>query len=645
MRKVARRLLPAISGLLLAATTAGLAAAPAARAAADATWTGLDTTPGWSQPSNWGGSAPGSTIGTLSFPDLGTCDATIDTCYASEDATGAYTANELAIDTAQDYQISAGGLSDELTLLGNGLSPNVGLDAPSETGFAFPTISLPIVLGADQHWDIAGGSEGFSFLDVANVSGNHALELDLSGDGNLYTTSLDTGALSIDGNGNVYLISDANNDTPVLPAAGITIGEGSSNGQPGLNVQMPGTTSGPIDASAGVNYGNQLTVGQSYVPEATLGVSGDVNLGPGTAFGFSIDGNDTTPAVDSSEMTVDGNVSLNGARMGMSQGAVDTSTNACVNLTPGNTYTLLTTSGGIISGTMHYWDGTGYGSSVDEGQTSATPTPFGQNCTGGGPTEAYINYGSTTVTETIAAAPTSTAAPTISGTAVVGQTLNVASTGSWSAYPAPTYTYAWLSCASGNCTPISGASGSSFVVTSAQEGHTIEVQVTATNSLGNASASSSASATVPTPTVTNTTPTTTPTTTTPTPAPTLPPPAVVSLALSGIGHPSGTKAITALLKHASFASSFSAPSGGSLRVVWTTVVTTGTGKHKKHRTVTVASGSGQASGAGKIRVSIHLTAAGKALLKAKPRSLAITATEKFEPTGGSWTTITKHFTL
>ena len=62
-------------------------------------------------------------------------------------------------------------------------------------------------------------------------------------------------------------------------------------------------------------------------------------------------------------------------------------------------------------------------------------------------------------------------------------------------------------------------------------------------------------------------------------------------------------------------------------------VTRCTGKHKKRRTVTVATGSGHARGKGAIDVTVHLTAAGRALLKQKPHRLAITDTDRFKPTG------------
>jgi hypothetical protein len=76
------------------------------------------------------------------------------------------------------------------------------------------------------------------------------------------------------------------------------------------------------------------------------------------------------------------------------------------------------------------------------------------------------------------AAPTtsslvSTTQPTISGTAKVGQTLLV-SNGVWSSAPTA-YTYSWLRCNQNGriCTPITGATQTTYTVTAADAGHTI----------------------------------------------------------------------------------------------------------------------------------------------------------------------------
>jgi hypothetical protein len=90
--------------------------------------------------------------------------------------------------------------------------------------------------------------------------------------------------------------------------------------------------------------------------------------------------------------------------------------------------------------------------------------------------------------------PTNSAVPTITGTAVVGQTLTT-STGTWSAWPSSSYAYAWQRCnaAGASCSTIAGAVYSTYVLQSADVKDTVEVVVTAANVAGNASATSTAS--------------------------------------------------------------------------------------------------------------------------------------------------------
>jgi surface protein len=87
-------------------------------------------------------------------------------------------------------------------------------------------------------------------------------------------------------------------------------------------------------------------------------------------------------------------------------------------------------------------------------------------------------------------APTISGA-TITGTPSVGETLSaVAATVTGS--PTPTPTYQWSSGAG----PITGATGSTYVVSAGDVGHTLTVTITETNSAGSASATSAATATV-----------------------------------------------------------------------------------------------------------------------------------------------------
>ncbi len=96
-----------------------------------------------------------------------------------------------------------------------------------------------------------------------------------------------------------------------------------------------------------------------------------------------------------------------------------------------------------------------------------------------------------------AAPPLSSEAPNVSGALGEGHTLT-ASNGVWSGSPS-SYTYQWEDCnaAGESCSNISGATSSSYKLTSSDVGHTLRVVVTASNSAGSTKASSSATAVVP----------------------------------------------------------------------------------------------------------------------------------------------------
>lgn len=89
------------------------------------------------------------------------------------------------------------------------------------------------------------------------------------------------------------------------------------------------------------------------------------------------------------------------------------------------------------------------------------------------------------------AAPVNTLAPVLSGTAQVGKTLSV-TTGTWTGYPAPTYSYEWFA----DEVLIPGADEATLLLTEDELGAIITVDVTATNVAGIATESSNASAAV-----------------------------------------------------------------------------------------------------------------------------------------------------
>jgi hypothetical protein len=97
---------------------------------------------------------------------------------------------------------------------------------------------------------------------------------------------------------------------------------------------------------------------------------------------------------------------------------------------------------------------------------------------------------SAAATSRAAASPANTAAPTIVGDVRQGSGV-AASTGAWTNSPT-SFAYQWQRC-SGGCSPIAGATGETYVITSGDAGAQLEVVVTATNDSGSAAQESSAS--------------------------------------------------------------------------------------------------------------------------------------------------------
>jgi parallel beta helix pectate lyase-like protein/fibronectin type III domain protein len=100
------------------------------------------------------------------------------------------------------------------------------------------------------------------------------------------------------------------------------------------------------------------------------------------------------------------------------------------------------------------------------------------------------------VSATVVAAPVNLSPPVISGTAVVGAVLS-ASQGVWANAPTG-YAYQWRRCNSSgaSCIDISGQTGSTHAVVSADQGATLRVAVIAVNAAGSTTAVSAASAVV-----------------------------------------------------------------------------------------------------------------------------------------------------
>jgi len=95
----------------------------------------------------------------------------------------------------------------------------------------------------------------------------------------------------------------------------------------------------------------------------------------------------------------------------------------------------------------------------------------------------------------LAAAPSSTSPPTIVGTAEIGETLT-ATNGIWAGSPS-SYAFQWQRCTAATCTNVAGATKKTYIVSSADSGRALRVNVTAANTEGVASASSGRTDVVP----------------------------------------------------------------------------------------------------------------------------------------------------
>jgi uncharacterized membrane protein len=78
--------------------------------------------------------------------------------------------------------------------------------------------------------------------------------------------------------------------------------------------------------------------------------------------------------------------------------------------------------------------------------------------------------------------PAIASAPVLSGSTVHSNPLNV-TTGTWTGYPAPTFTYAWSNSSTG---VISGATANTYTTQTSDVGNIVSVTVTASNVAGSA---------------------------------------------------------------------------------------------------------------------------------------------------------------
>lgn len=517
-----------------------------ANAPINLTWSGEGSASanGWSNGTNWtGGTAPtsGGSIGTLSFPVLNR-SACLQSkpsaaCYTSDNDLTGLSVNTLQVDDSHDYGILGNGFS----LGSGGMSINSSEGTGGWTHFNFSIIN-PIALSASQTWSVSGPPTATEW-----PAQNIAIRSALSGTGSDLTVNLNSlteltfginvpGAPAVDDEiGNITVngseatigsspykykslvviapnaklnATDGHSLTlhhvdleggeaiGAINAVGSYITEAGTVGAIAANessLELSGAT-GPITATDSSLALSGSSIGAVSAVKSTLSQYGVVGLSslsfdPASTLAVSIS---LSGSEGYGQVTSSGAVTLGGSTLALHIHEVE----GCPLPHVGKVYTLVSTTGNLTGM---------FGNAPNGGIVYADCTPdlyqMGEELVTHYASPYRISYNTAsspaTVTATaLSAVPMASTvepkSPAISGSALQGQTLTE-SHGSWTNSPT-SYAYQWQDCDSSgnNCSNIIGATGQSYTLTSADVGHTIRVQETASNADGGSTPATSA---------------------------------------------------------------------------------------------------------------------------------------------------------
>ena len=426
-------------GALAGAGVLSVATATPASAAADFTWTGQSTaSTNWSDPANWGGTAPSGTVGAVTFPPLtAPCPTSGPTswtagqpaCYQTVDDVGGLSATSLAV-TGTGYVLGG----TQPVTLGSG-----GLTATVSAGTAGSVVDAPVTLGASQTWGLSGSSpNSYGSIDVSGgISGTaDSLGVDVS-DGAVLSLSgtNEVGPVTVTGANSSYSGFSASQNgslglTPPLGAGGTSLD--AATGSPlqvthaGLEVGAvayngsAAVVTGPVSTTAAtVDIGNGVG-GTAAGGLEVSGGSGDVTFDSATQVSFAVAQSGSTPDTDYGQLATagtTGNVDLGGAVLNVDDGSCQS------NLTTGTVLTLVSAKG-AITGSF----GSPTGGPLADGDYLAVG-----GCNSGGQ-ELQVNYHTGTSPETVTAtvvapAPTVTTSPAVVAGTSAGLVGNVDTNG------------------------------------------------------------------------------------------------------------------------------------------------------------------------------------------------------------------------
>ena len=384
-------------GLLATAASAVALLIVAPAALADFTWAGASTSPNWSVATNWVGGVSPTTgpEGNLTFPDLSSnpaCTATppTATCYTSTNNVTGIAANSLAFTNTTagtGYRL----LGQQLTVGAGGIQANSGNSTST-------TINSPLTLGAAQTWTIGmGPGAGYNSLTLAaggGVTGSPSalgVAFPALSRGDLFVDSdVEVGPVTASGVGGLHLGTAGSVNAADGQPVTINGGSAPANGAT-LVAANPGAKTGPLTVNGNLQIGSSTSNG-------TLGVTGAASLPAGSATTMYVNNDGAAPGADYSQL------SAASASLGGTLHVAQNPAPGCVALTPGDTATLVTTSG-ALTGTF---SNAPNGAVISMSSSCQSPAP-----------RVQIEYGANSVTATVVTSPTATslaASPTSSAT-------------------------------------------------------------------------------------------------------------------------------------------------------------------------------------------------------------------------------------
>jgi hypothetical protein len=351
--------------------------------------------------------------------------------------------NSLAINqTGSGFAVSGPTASLDGGSIATGSTVTITSSGFVTTGAPTLTTTSQIVLGSSTA--VAGSGGAFN----ANGLGSGAI-----------TTTYDFGsdALTLAGGTATFASGGVLKSGPLTLTGGTLQDDGaispSSTTLTGGTLDGTGTVAGPVTNTSGT-----VSPGDAGAP-GILTLSGTYSQGGGT-LAILISG--TTPGSGFGQLVVQGSASSTPLA-----GSLSVSDGGGFIPEPGNTFEVLSAPSAPPQGLL--------------------------TLTGPGAGSYYVQVNPHDVTLAVNPTPGNAVAPTIGGTPAVGQTLTC-SPGSWSAFPT-SFAYQWSS----DGAAISGATGATYVVAKADQGHSLTCTVTASNGFGAGQPATSAPVSVPPP--------------------------------------------------------------------------------------------------------------------------------------------------